>query len=270
MQATPTDKPSDEPLPWHPRELAQQLGALGVMPGGVLLVHTSYRNVRPVAGGPPGLIDALRAALGPEGTLVMPSWTESDDEPFDAGTTPAATDLGVVAGMFWQLQGVRRSRHPFAFAAAGPMAERIVGGALPLPPHGAASPVGRVHELDGQVLLLGVGHDANTTLHLAELLAGVPYGVPRHCTVSEKGRKVRIPYTENDHCCERFALADAWLDDQRLQRYGRVGNATARLVRSRDLVSVALARLQQDPLVFLHPRGAGCDECDLARTHAAR
>jgi len=51
-----------------------QLHALGVEPGGVLLVHTSYRAVRPVEGGPPGLIEALRAALGPEGTLVMPSW----------------------------------------------------------------------------------------------------------------------------------------------------------------------------------------------------
>lgn len=61
-------------------DVANQLRALGVERGGVLLVHTSYRAVRPVAGGPLGLIEALRAALGPNGTLVMPSWTGGCDE----------------------------------------------------------------------------------------------------------------------------------------------------------------------------------------------
>src|SRR5688572_10855896 len=40
-----------------------------------LLVHTSFRAVRPIEGGPLGLIEALRAALGSDGTLVLPSWT---------------------------------------------------------------------------------------------------------------------------------------------------------------------------------------------------
>ncbi|HEY8376409.1 MAG TPA: AAC(3) family N-acetyltransferase, partial [Nannocystis sp.] len=57
---------------WTTTELARQLGALGVRKGGVLLVHTSFRAVRPVEGGPRGLIEALMMALGPAGTLVMP------------------------------------------------------------------------------------------------------------------------------------------------------------------------------------------------------
>src|SRR5919199_2232015 len=163
--------------------LTEQLRSLGVQPGGVLLVHTSFRAVRPVEGGPLGLIEALRAALGPEGTLAMPSSTGNDDELFDPATTPVAADLGVVADTFWRLPGVLRSNHPFAFAAAGPPAAQIVADALPLPPHIPESPIGRVHDLDGQVLLLGVGHDANTTLHLAEILAGAPYRVRKHCTI---------------------------------------------------------------------------------------
>jgi aminoglycoside N3'-acetyltransferase len=119
-----------------------------------------------------------------------------------------------------------------------------------------------VHELDGQVLLLGVGHDSNTTLHLAELLAGVPYRVPHHCTVlGPDGRPIRIEYGENDHCCERFTLADDWLRARGLQRERRVGHAHARLVRSRDIVAVAREHLARDPLVFLHARGSGCADC---------
>ncbi|MFP2926256.1 AAC(3)-IV family aminoglycoside N-acetyltransferase [Pyxidicoccus sp. 3LG] len=247
-------------------EVTAQLRALGVRPGAVLLVHTSFRAVRPVEGGPAGLIEALRAALGPEGTLVTPSWTGSDEEPFDPKTTPSSEDLGVVPDTFWRLPGVVRSDHLFAFAAAGPKAVEVTAGPLPTPPHIPESPVGKVFELDGQVLLLGVGHSEDTTLHLAELLANVPYGLPKHCTVLQDGRPVRIEYLENDHCCQRFALADEWLRARGLQSEGRVGHAHARLFRSRDVVAVALEQLERDPLLFLHPPSEGCAECDEARS----
>jgi aminoglycoside N3'-acetyltransferase len=246
--------------------LTAQLRELGVRDGDVLLVHTSFRAVRPVDGGPAGLIAALRDALGRNGTLVMPSWGGDDDLPFDPATDPANPDLGIVADTFWRLPGVVRSRHVHAFAAAGPAAEHITADPLPLPPHLPASPVGRVYDLDGKVLLLGVGHDADTTIHLAELIAGVPYGVPRHCTVlGPEGDAVRMDYRENDHCCRRFALADDWLRERGLQREGTVGRAHARLVRARDVVEVVVERLGRDPLVFLHQPSAGCAECDEAR-----
>lgn len=251
-------------------QVAEQLRSLGVREGGVLLVHTSFRAVRPVEGGPLGLIEALRASLGPDGTLVMPSWAGDDGEPFDPAVTPAARDLGVVADTFWRLPGVRRSDHSFAFAAAGPEAERVTSDPLPLPPHIRESPVGRVHELDGQVLLLGVGHDADTTLHLAELVAEVPYRVPKHLTVVRDGRPVRVEYGENDHCCQRFALADGWLRERGLQHEGRVGHAHARLAHSRDIVREAGGRLGREPLLFLHPPEAGCADCDEARASAGR
>lgn len=247
-------------------EVAGQLRALGVEAGGVLLVHTSFRATRPVDGGPLGLIEALRDALGPDATLVMPSWSGADDEPFEPARTPACSSLGVVADTFWRLPGVLRSDHVFAFAAAGPAAADITSGPLPLPPHIPDSAVGRVHDRDGQVLLLGVGHDADTMLHLAELVAAVPYRVPKHCTVLQDGRPVRIGYGENDHCCERFTFAGEWLRARGLQSEGRVGHAPALLARARDIVGVAREHLARDPLVFLHPRGAGCAECDAARS----
>jgi aminoglycoside N3'-acetyltransferase len=248
-----------------PAQIAQQLHTLGVRQGGVLIVHMSYRAIRPVVGGPTGVIEALRTAIGSEGTLVMPSWGADDDTPFDPVTTPATADLGVTADIFWRLPQVRRSNHSFAFAAAGPQAATVTADPLPLPPHRLESPVGRVYQLNGQILLLGVGHEANTIIHLAEVLARVPYGVPKHCTVLEQGRPVRIDYTENDHCCERFALADEWLRARRLQREGNVGHAHARLLESRDVVTVVSEQLAHDPLIFLHSRKRGCAECDQAR-----
>lgn len=251
------------PVPVSRTTLVGQLESLGVVRGGVLLVHTSFRAVRPVDGGPEGLIDALREFLGPEGTLVMPSWGAGGGL-FDPASTTPSHDLGVVAGTFWRMPGVLRTDHLHAFSAAGPAAASILADPLPLPPHIPESPVGRVHDHDGQVLLLGVNHDANTTVHLAEVLGDVPYRVPKHCTVLRDGVPMRIEYGENDHCCQGFRLVDGWLRTADLQTEGAVGHARARLMRSRDVVEVVTARLRDDPLVFLHPVGSGCGECDEA------
>lgn len=243
--------------------LAEQLGDLGVEAGGVLLVHASFRAIRPVEGGPTGLIAALHEVLGPDGTLVMPSWGD-DDGVFDPARTPVAPDLGIVARIFATLPDVVRSEHPFAFAASGRRAAAIVRDPLPLPPHRAESPAGRVRDLDGQVLLLGVDHDADTTIHLGEVEADVPYRLSKSVLVERGGAPVRIEYGENDHCCRRFALVGDWLAAEGLERVGPVGHGTARLCRSRDVVRVVVERLRADPTHFLHPSDFGCAECDEA------
>ncbi|MBX3224820.1 MAG: AAC(3) family N-acetyltransferase [Labilithrix sp.] len=241
-----------------------ELRALGVRQGGVLLVHTSFRAVRPVEGGPLGLIAALRAALGPDGTLVMPTMTDGEAV-FDPLTTPTV-DMGITAELFWRQSGVVRSTHPGgSFAAAGRLAERICAPQPLAPPHGVDSPPGRVHELGGQVLLLGVTHGESTTLHVAESIAGVPYSVEHPCVVEVDGVATTVMIPETDHCCAGFGRMDAWLSERGLQREGRIGNAHARLVDARDLVSVAVAHLTDDPLVFLCDPREGCEECDRAR-----
>lgn len=244
-------------------QLARQLIDLGVRPAGVLLVHAAFSKVAPVDDGPRGLIAALQLALGTGGTLVMPSMTDDDDSVFDPAATPCQ-GMGVVAETFWRLPGVRRSDNPHAFAAAGPHAVAITADHPVSVPHGLDSPPGRVFELGGQVLLLGVGHDANTTVHVAESMAGVRYRRPAHATVVRNGAPVRMDYGETDHCCAGFALLDDWLESDSKQRRGTVGHAEARLAWSKDIVETAIAHLLGDETVFLHPLGIDA-ECDEAR-----
>jgi aminoglycoside 3-N-acetyltransferase len=241
--------------------LLAQLQALGVRPGDVLLVHTALSKV---ATSPRDLIAALLNAVGSDGTLVMPSMADDDDVPFDRARS-ACRAVGFVADTFWRMPGVLRSDSPHAFAARGPLAPRITAPHPVDVPHGVDSPPGRVHELGGWVLLLGVGHDADTTIHVAENIAGVRYRQPKYATVLEDGRPKRYEYGETDHCCQRFSLLDEWLGDR--QATGIIGNGQARLARSRDIVGAALARLRANETVFLHPRGE-CAECDAARASA--
>lgn len=239
-----------------------QLLDLGVQPGGVLIVHTSFRETGPIEGGPGGLIEALRQALGHGGTLVMPSMTYDDDNPFDPGQTPCLDELGVVADTFWRQPGVLRSDSPHSFAAIGDCAGTVTKPHPVEVPHGPDSPVGHVLRLDGQVLLLGVGHDSNTTIHLAENVAGVRYRLPKYVTVGQNGHRKRIYYGETDHCCQRFSQLDEWLADK--QATGPVGHGSARLAASRDIVDTAVQHLDQNETVFLHPFGVD-SECDAAR-----
>jgi aminoglycoside 3-N-acetyltransferase len=249
--------------PTNSKTLTQNFLELGVKPGGVLLVHTAFSKVKPIEGGPLGLISALRSALGSNGTLVMPSMSYDDEQVFDK-TQSHCAQLGVTADTFWRLPGVLRSDNNHAFAAAGPLAEKILA---PHPidiPHGLDSPVGRVYEMDGQVLLLGVDHTSDTTIHLCESMSGVRYGREKYLTILKDGMPTRFDYREIDHCCENFTLVDGWLDERGVQKRGKVGNADARLIHSRDIVQVVMERLRANETIFLHPVGVD-EQCDEAR-----
>jgi aminoglycoside 3-N-acetyltransferase len=176
--------------------LNHDLKKLGIVPGMVLLVHSSMSSLGWVCGGAPAVIEALTLALGPEGTLVMPthsaelsdpkdwrnppvpeSWWQTirDEMPaFEKDKTPTRR-MGVIAECFRQQQGVLRSNHPqVSFAARGPLAPTIVDGHMLEYCLGEGSPLARIYDLGGFVLLLGVGHGNNTSLHLAEYRATYP------------------------------------------------------------------------------------------------
>jgi len=244
-------------------QIADDLVALGVSGDGVLVVHTAFSSFGGRAGAPSDLIAALRLAAGAGGTVVMPSMSDDDEHPFDPRNTPCA-GMGIVADTFWRMPGVNRSDSPHAFAAVGPHAAEITAPHPVDVPHGLDSPVGRAYDLDAEVLLLGVGHDANTTVHLAENVAGVRYKLPKYATFIHDGQLVRHHYREIDHCCANFALLDSWLEARGHQQRGFIAGAPARLASARDIVAAALDQLRENETVFLHPRGV-CSECDEAR-----
>ena len=126
-------------------DLADDVRRLGVRSGDVVMVHASLRAVGPVAGGADGVLDALEAVVGPEGTLLMTvgarddwGWVNDrpeaerplllrDAEPFDCLLTPADPDVGVLAEVFRTRPGTLVSDHPEGrFAASGRLASVLV------------------------------------------------------------------------------------------------------------------------------------------------
>lgn len=177
-------------------ELVAQLRACGIKEGQSLCVHASLSSLGFVIGGAETLIRALLEIVGVNGTLMMPSQTWKNLDPqtgvhweapvewwplirahwpvYDKEVTPAI-GMGVVAEMLRKWPGAVRSDHPArSFAALGKHAEYLTNDHDLSNIFGAGSPLDKFYQLRGQVLLIGVGHDKNTSLHLAETRADFP------------------------------------------------------------------------------------------------
>jgi aminoglycoside 3-N-acetyltransferase len=230
--------------------------------GSVLLVHSSLTALGWVCGGPVAVVQALLDTLGPDGTLVVPTHTPDNTDPagwqhppvpeswwpiirahtpgFDPAVTPSRW-MGVIAETVRTWPGARRSDHPqVSFAAVGPVAEAVVAGHQLDDMLGEHSPVGAVYRLDGDVLLLGVDHSSNTSLHLAEYRLPDP---PRRW----EGSAVRTPGGQTWRRWQDVATDESDFDQAGTAfettgdaRIGSVGVAQCRLMRQRALVDFAV------------------------------
>ncbi len=245
--------------------LKADLVALGVTPGMTLLVHSSLSALGWVVGGPIAVIMALEELLGPEGTLIMPTHTNylSDPAewsnppvpktwwdvirqsmpPFQGDLTPAR-GMGAIPETFRGQNGVLRSNHPhFSFAAWGKHAAEIT---QPQPLDfglGEGSVLDRIYRLDGWVLLLGVDHDNNTSLHLAEYRADFPgkLTIQVNLPLMQNGRRQWGSYQDvNLDETDFVDVGGQFACDSGLLIKGQVGQATAQLMPQRSLVDYAV------------------------------
>ncbi len=251
--------------------IQEALSALGVIPGMVLLVHSSLSSLGWVCGGPVAVVKALEAAIGPEGTLVMP--THSDDlsepsywkhppvpetwwatirqtmPPYDVSMTPTR-GVGAIPECFRKQVGTLRSIHPCdSFAARGPQAERIVGGHTLEFAMGDGSPLARIYDLDGWILLLGANFQCASSLHLAEYRAKYPKKrvVKRGAPIMIDGKREWVEYQDFDWDDSDFtAIGTSFNDATGLVRSGPVGNATAQLMPQRPFIDHAVGWMEKN------------------------
>lgn len=257
----------------RPDELAADLARLGVRRGDVLMVHASLRAIGGVEGRAAGVVAALDAAVGADGTLLMTlgaedewSWVNDhpedvreeflrDAEPFDAAATPAASDVGVLAEVFRTAPGTRVSNHPEGrFGARGPLALALLRDVPWDDYYGPGSPLDRLVDAGGRVLRLGADENTVTLIHYAEYLAHVrdKRRVRRHRRVlGPDGPEIRVVECLDDtlgivdwHGEDYFALIlRDYLATHDVPR-GRVGDADATLLDARDLVTCAVRWMQ--------------------------
>ena len=256
-------------LPPTARSLTADLRLLGVEPGMTLLVHCSLSALGWVVGGAHAVVLALEEALGPGGTLVMPahnygfysprvwknttippSWFQiiEDELPvFDPDLT-TTTQMGAVPECFRRQSGTLRSAHPIlSVAARGPNAEAITAPESLTDTHGEGSPMARLYELGAWVLLLGVRHDRNTSLHLAERRAKYQpkQYVKRRFLVERHGKREWLEYIDVHGDSSDFEeLGGEFAAETGLVKTGTVGYANALLFPQRNIVDFGIGWLE--------------------------
>jgi aminoglycoside 3-N-acetyltransferase len=250
--------------------MAADLRELGVEAGDTLLVHSALSELGWVAGGPQAVVDALQRVVTEDGTLVMPThstqysdpsvWTSPpvpDDwvpqiresiPPFRPAVTPTRS-MGAVAECFRDYPDAIRSEHPlYSFAAWGENAEAIVEGHTFENAMGEDSPLARIYERDGAVLLLGTDHATNTSLHLAEYRSDVDLGeTTAGAPVMRDGEREWVEWTDIELDSDDFSETGAAFEEAQPESVaeGEVGAATAKLVDQPALVDFGAAWMSE-------------------------
>ncbi len=229
------------------------------------MVHSSLSALGWVCNGPDAVALALQSAVGEDGTLVMPahsgqltepahwqnppvpeSWwpiIRAEAAPYDPVRTPTRM-MGAIAEAFRTSPNVRRSDHPHhSFAAWGHHRDRIVADHTIGVEMGEDSPLAQIYELGGWVLLLGVPHENNTSLHLAEYRADFPgkttekQGAPMLVDGERRWVEFDTLAVDSDDFNQ---IGAAFAKQTGLVKMGRVGYADALLMPQRPLVDFAV------------------------------
>lgn len=265
------------------RRLRADLQRLGVRPGDLLMLHASLRRTGLARtdfgeGGADLLLDALEAAVGPDGTLMMVLGTDYPmdwvyDHPpearaallagspaFDYRHAGVLPEVGWLAEAFRRRPGTLTSDNPSGrFGARGRRAEALMADQPWHDYYGPGSPLAKLCDWGGRILRMGADPETVTALHHAEYLADLqdkkrvrwdyvlagPDGAPRHAWIDCLDDLDGIVDWEGE---DYFALIlEAYLPLGR-HREGTVGKARAELLDAADYVGFG-ARWMERTLV---------------------
>ncbi len=192
-------------------DLLRTFRTLGIGPGDTLLVHSSLDQFGAYTGKPTDVLTVLQEAIGPSGTLLLPTlpFTDSAVEyvrgagVFDVERTPSK--MGLLTELFRRMPGVIRSIHPtHAVAIKGAAAAELASGhSEAKTPCGRGTPYARLLERSGKILFLGCDIRAMTFFHSIEELL--------------EPRMPFSPFTEQEYVLEsRDAQGRLWVTRTRL------------------------------------------------------
>jgi aminoglycoside 3-N-acetyltransferase len=242
-------------------DLVAGLRALGIERGDLLQVHSSLSRLGYVEGGAETVVDALLEVVGPVGTVMVPTFNHGRAEIYDARETPSVS--GAVTEALRRRPEAFRSLHPtHPYGAIGPEAEALVAGHLEVDTFDRRSPLGKLADQGGYVLLLGVGMRANTAAHIGEWMARV------HCIgFNWEPRRVRLEdgriipawgvVWRDGPCLIEWDPLEERMRSRGMIRDGRIGDGEAHLMRALDVIEVTYEMTQElCPRCSTMPKGA--------------
>ncbi len=157
--------------------LTEQLERMGCKSTDTILIHSSMKAIGQVEGGAEAVLDVWQDYFA-EGLLLLPTHTWANVNAEHPIYHPLQSDscVGLLTNLFRKRPGVVRSLHPtHSMAAYGKCAAEYVSGEeecnTPCTPGGCYD---RLRQVNGKILLVGVGHERNTFIHSVEEVLNIP------------------------------------------------------------------------------------------------
>lgn len=258
-------------------ELRRDLAALGVGHGDCLVVHSSFKAMGLADSSPADVIRMLIEFLGPDGTIMMPTFTYSysgvwNVRPFNPVTTPGAGN-GVLTETLRQYPGVLRSGHPTcSVAAIGKQAGMITQDKKKASPLGRGSSYDAAIGQGAKILLLGVGNNRNSAIYYAEIMADLPCNdLPcrkfwGHTALVEKDGQVKETSLLREYpaCSANFGVVDDYLLQEGIMKSGKIGSAPYFLMSGKEMTETVVKRLKKEPARLLCDNFT-CEPCSLRK-----
>ena len=256
------------------QDLQQALRALD-LPGHVVCLHSSLRSFGYVDG---GAVAVVQAFVDEGCTILVPTFSSvfevgpppdlqferngwnysANSAPVNSGRifTPVVLDIdrymGVIPATVLSWPNRVRGNHPLdSFTAIGPRAAEVIGTQAPVNVYG---PLSTLVRMKGFVLLMGVGLERMTLLHLAEKEAGRT--LFRRWANNAQGQTIAV---EVGGCSEGFGNLDPYL--RPLMRSITVGQSNWTLIPAAEALASAATAIHSNPQIT-HCGVQSCERCN--------
>jgi aminoglycoside 3-N-acetyltransferase len=206
-----------------------------------------------------GLVQSLIDAIGPEGTLLAyVDYEPTSETPyFDPDRSPACKAYGVLAEIIRRWPGASRSHNPGAsVTAVGKKADWFCFDHPINYGYGENTPLARLVEMKGKVLLLGSDLDQVTLLHYAEDRALLPSKriVSHQYQIMTHGSLRSVQAEEFDTSAPVLSEMPERYFEQITREFierggsssGTVGHAQSYLLPAEELVEFAIEKMERE------------------------
>lgn len=242
-----------------------------VKSGDTVIVHASARSVGRVVGGAPVIVRAIQEMLGPEGTVLVPSFSAPQENGlFELTQTPSRT--GFISECLRRDPGSFRSMHPtHSVTGWGRLARSLTAGHEMTTALGPDSPLHKAAKQGAAILMIGCDLTACSLIHVAEALVRPPYlgkvaypGYDRALTlIDENGARRSYLPVDVPGDSAGFGCVQEEMDRRGLIQWCRLGAASVMRLNAMDCLDVAVEMLRADSAALLcdRPSCRVCPSC---------
>ena len=237
-------------------KLVEGFRELGVEEGDTLLVHSSYKSLGEVDGGPQTVIRALETVLGAQGTLIMPTFNFDFNKGIPWDVRKTRSKMGALTEIVRIDPRAKRVFHPFySFAILGKHAE-MLGSLRYKSAYERNSVFGKLRDLDGKIMVIGLSYnDSMTFFHHIEQMEGVDYRFLKQFTgevTDENGNT----YTDTFEMLVRdidkgvMTMVDPMgelMEKAGVIKSAKIGEADVKLMKANEVYEFTAHEMKRDP-----------------------